>query len=184
MTVAGHNGKITPEERQRLFAHMFGKILAAELKKREAAADAKAAKKLAASYDKSFTGQKFDHFLKIHFGEDDQKPVDRLRSDRENLEWAGLITSTSKGDLLDQMDRVDGEQLIQGKGFLRGLLKGERVSGYDAGSADDKLWLSSYDMGFKEADAGVDDILARVGTGDSKEEPDADGEDPFPKSDD
>lgn len=179
MTTTGSNAKLTDEERQKLFAHMFGKVLSADLKRREAAADIKAAKKLAASYDKSFTAQKFDHFLKIHFGEDDQKPVDRLKSDRENLEWAGIITSTSKGDLLSQMDRVDGEQLVQGKGYLAGLLKAPRVSGYDAGSSDDRMWIESYDAGLSEADVGIPDIIARVSAASSKEEP-ASEEDPFP----
>ncbi|UIY28730.1 hypothetical protein LZK73_18565 [Neorhizobium galegae] len=175
------NTKLTDEERQKLFAHMFGKVLAADLARRAAAEDMKAVKKLAASYDKTFTAQKFDHFLKCHFGEDDQKPVDRLKSDRENLEWAGIISPTSKGDLLAQVDRVDGEQLIQGKGYLAGLLKAPRVSGYDAGHADDKLWLQSYDAGRAEADVGIPDIIARLEANNSKEEPPAgsDGKDPF-----
>ncbi|WP_322884228.1 hypothetical protein U8C35_07680 [Sinorhizobium medicae] len=177
---AGNNSKLTDAERQKLFAHMFGKLLSAELARREAAADMKAIKKLSATYDKSFTAQKFDHFLKLHFGEDDQKPVDRLKSDRENLEWAGIIAQTSKGDLLAQVDRVDGEQLIQGKGYLAGLLKAPRVSGYDAGSSDDKLWLESYDAGAAEADVGIPDILARVQAAASKEEPSPPaGIDPF-----
>jgi hypothetical protein len=177
----GSNTKLTDEERQKLFAHMFGKVLAADIKRREASADMKAVKKLAASYDKTFSAQKFDHFLKIHFGEDDQKPVDRLKSDRENLEWAGIISPTSKGDLLAQVDRVDGEQLIQGKGYLAGLLKAPRVSGYDAGSSDDRMWLESYDAGASEADVGIPDIIARVTAAASKEEAPS-TEDPFPEA--
>lgn len=180
MTVAatiGDNGKLTPQDRYKLFAHMFGKLLAAELKKREGAAEAKSVKKLAKSYDETFTAQKFQHFLKVYFGEDDQRPVDRLKSDRENLEWAGIITSTSKGDLLDQVDRVDGEQLIQGKGYLAGLLKMPRLSGYDGGSADDRMWLESYDLGRAEADTDIPDIMARIEAASDKEAPPED--DPF-----
>lgn len=180
---AGSNSVLSEKDRQKLFAHMFGQILTAEIAKREASATQSSVKKLAKSYDPTFTAQKFDHFLKVHFGEDDQKPVDRLRSDRENLEWAGLITRTSKGDLLAQIDRVDGDQIIQGKGYLAGLLKAPRVSGYDAGSADDKLFLESYDAGRKEVETDIPDILSRVEARNSKEEPPHTGDDPFANQD-
>ncbi|MDR6818474.1 hypothetical protein J2X76_003651 [Neorhizobium sp. 2083] len=177
---AGSNTKLTDAERQKLFAYHFRKELAAETKRREAAAEKTANRKVAKAADPSFSGQKFDHYLKAHFGEDDQKPVDRLKSDRENLEWLGLIPSTSGGDLLAQIDRVDREQLIQAKGYKAGLLNLDRVSGYDAGSADDKLWLESYDAGKSEYETEIPDIMARIEAASSKEEPPAaDGEDPF-----
>jgi hypothetical protein len=155
----------------------------AETKRREAAAAKSANRKLAKAADPTFTAQKFEHYAKIHFGEDDQRPVDRLKSDRENLEWAGLIPPTTGGDLLAQADRVDREQLIQAKGFKAGLLDLDRVSGYDAGSSDDKLFLASYDAGKAEYDTKVPDILARVQAAASKEEPASDG-DPFANSGD
>lgn len=179
MTTTAHNSKLSEGDRQKLFAHMFRQILNAELKRREAVADIKSAKKLAKSYDESFTAQKIEHFLKIHFGEDDQKPVDRLISDRENLEWAGLIKGTSKGDLLAQTDRVDGEQLIQGKGYLAGLLERDRVSGYDGGSSDDRLWLESYDAAVSELKSDLPDILARIQAARTNEEPAPTTDNPF-----
>ncbi|MGV1769126.1 hypothetical protein ACQZ6B_03010 [Agrobacterium vitis] len=179
MATAGSNTKLNESERQKLFAYHFRKELASETKRREAAAEKTANRKVAKAADPTFTGQKFDHYLKAHFGEDDQKPVDRLKSDRENLEWLGLIPATSGGDLLAQADRVDCEQLIQAKGYKAGLLNLDRVSGYDAGSADDKLWLASYDAGKQEYETEIPDIMARIEAAASKEEPASD-DDPFP----
>jgi hypothetical protein len=90
----------------------------------------------------------------------------------------GLIPSTSGGDLLKQADRVDGEQLIRAKGYKAGLLNLDRRSGYDAGSADDKLWLESYDAGKQEYETEIPDIMARIEATRSKEEPPS-TEDPF-----
>lgn len=182
MTIS--NTTISPEERQKLFAYHFRKELAAETARRAAAAEKTANRKLAKGADPSFTGQKFDHYLKAHFGDDDQKPVNRLKSDRENLEWLGLIPSTSGGDLLAQVDRVDNEQLIRAKGYKAGMLGLDRVSNYDGGSADDKLWLSSYDAGKQEYDTELPDILARIQAARTHEEPAGDGSDPFPDDDD
>lgn len=127
-----------------------------------------------------FPAQKLDHYLKSFNAEDEQKPVDKLKSERENLEWLGYIPATSGGDLLAQVDRVDNEQMIQAKGFHAGLTGLDRVSGYDAGSADDKLWLESFDAGKKEYDAEIPDILARAEAASSKEEAPSSGEgDPF-----
>lgn len=173
------NTKLSDADRQKLFAHHFRRELAAETKRREAAAEKTANRKVAKAADPTFTGQKFDHYLKAHFGEDDQKPVDRLKSDRENLEWLGLIPATSGGDLLAQADRVDREQMVQAKGYKAGLLGLDRVSGYDAGSSDDKLWLESYDAGKREYETDIPDIMARIEAAASKEEPPA-TEDPFP----
>ncbi|MCF1468466.1 hypothetical protein GOZ89_09670 [Agrobacterium vitis] len=179
MATAGRNTKLNESERQKLFAYHFRKELASEAKRREAAAEKTANRKVAKAADPTFTSQKFDHYLKAHFGEDEQKPVERLKSDRENLEWLGLIPATTGGDLLAQADRVDREQLIQAKGYKAGLLNLDRVSGYDAGSADDKLWLASYDAGKQEYETEIPDIMARIEAAASKEEPPSD-DDPFP----
>ncbi|WP_430256518.1 hypothetical protein [Neorhizobium sp. DAR64872/K0K18] len=183
MTTTGSNSKLSDADRQKLFASHFREELEIENAKRALAARRTANRKMAKSYEPSFSGQKFDHYLKAHFGEDDQKPVDRLKSDRENLEWLGLIAETSSGDLLKQADRVDGEQLIRAKGYKSGLLNLDRVSGYDSGSSDDKLWLESFDAGRAEYDAEIPDILARIAAAASKEE-DASSEDPFPAGED
>ena len=179
---AGSNTKLSDTDRQKNFAYHFRTILSEEAKRRAATAAIAAAKKLARSEDPTFTAQKFDHYLKAHFGEDDQKPVDRLKSDRENLEWMGLIPSTS-GDLLSQIDRVDREQMIQAKGYKAGLLDEPRVSGYDAGSVDDKLWLASWDAGNEEYKTEIPDIRARIESQRTKEEVAPTGDDPFSDGD-
>ncbi|MGV2099026.1 hypothetical protein [Rhizobium sp. 21-4511-3d] len=179
MSVAGDNKKLTDEQRQKLFAYHFRKELAAETARRAAAAEKSANRKLAKGADASFTGQKFDHYLKAHFGEDDQKPVDRLKSDRENLEWLGLIPSTA-GDLFAAGDRVDKEAMIRAKGYKAGLLGLDRVSGFDGGSVDDKLWLESYDAGKTEFDTQLPEIMSIVQATVTKEEPAVTpGTDPF-----
>jgi hypothetical protein len=179
MAAASEGTKSINDKRQKLFAYYFRQELAAETERRAATAKKSANRKVAKGSDPSFTGQKFDHYLKAHFGEDDQKPVDRLRSDRENLEWLGLIPST-KGDLLAKVDRVDKEGMIRAKGYKAGLLGLDRVSGYDAGSVDDKMFLESYDAGKKEYDTDLPDILKQVQAQATNEEPPAAGGfDPF-----
>lgn len=180
MAMVGSEGaKTINDKRQKLFAYYFRNELAAETERREATAKKSANRKVAKAADATFTGQKFDHYLKAHFGEDDQKPVDRLKSDRENLEWLGLIPST-KGDLLAKVDRVDKEGMIRAKGYKAGLLGLDRVSGYDAGSVDDKMFLESYDAGKKEYETDLPEILKEVHAATTKEEPPAPtGFDPF-----
>lgn len=126
-----------------------------------------------------FPAQKLDHYLKSFSAEDHQKPVDKLKSERENLEWLGYIPTTSQGDLLAQGDRVDGEQMIQAKGFHAGLTGLDRASGYDAGSVDDKLWLESYDAGRAEYDTEIPDLLKRAVAASTNEEPASETDDPF-----
>lgn len=124
-----------------------------------------------------FSSAKLDHYLKSFLAEDQQKPVDKHKSERENLIWLGLIREDPQGDLL--ADRATKEQVTQAKGFHAGLNGLDRVSGYDAGSSDDKLWLESYDAGKAEYESEIPDILARIQAAASKEEPPADGDDPF-----
>ncbi len=113
-----------------------------------------------------------DHLLKSFTAEDQQKPVDKLKRDMENLAYLGLIPDpTIKGDLFSRVDRVDTEGMIRAKGFFAGLNGLDRVSGFDGGSADDKLWLESYDAGRKEYDTVLPDIQARIEAEADKEAP-------------
>ena len=173
----GDNTDKAERERRILFAHYHRKDrdLAAQIKalnedKKSNRQNAKAA---------GFPAQKLDHYLKTFLAEDQQKPVDRLMSDRQNLEWLGLIPETSGGDLLAQVDRVDNEGMIRAKGFHAGLTGMDRVSGYDGGSVDDKLFLESYDAGKVEYETEIPDIIARINAEASKEAPEPDGDDPF-----
>lgn len=128
-----------------------------------------------------FPAQKLDHYLKSFLAEDQQKPVDKLMSEAQNLMWLGLIPDTRGGDLLKQVDRVDGEAMVRARGFHAGLNGLDRVSGYDAGSSDDKIWLESFDAGRSEYETNIPDILARLDAAAEKEAASADeyGEDPF-----
>ena len=122
-----------------------------------------------------------DHLLKSFFAEDQQKPVDKLKRDMENLAYLGLIPDPSiKGDLFTRVDRVDNEGMIRAKGFFAGLNGLDRVSGYDAGSVDDKMWLDSFDAGEREYKSDSPDIMARITAAQSKEEPAADAGDGDP----
>lgn len=180
MSVAGDNSKMTDADRQILFASHFREDMSIEGQMRALRTQRKANRQLAKAA--GFPSSKIDHYLKAFYGEDDQKPVDKLMSDKENLIWLGLIHEDSKGDLL--ADRVSSEQLLRAKGFKAGLLNLEKVSGYDAGSADDKLWRESYEAGKKEYDTKLPDLQARIKSASSKEEPPAKGDDPFGTTDD
>ncbi|MFB9952061.1 hypothetical protein ACFFP0_24700 [Rhizobium puerariae] len=126
-----------------------------------------------------------DHLLKSFKAEDQQKPVDKLKRDMENLAYLGLIPDPSiKGDLFSRVDRVDNEGMIRAKGYFAGLNGLDRVSGYDGGSADDKLWLESFDAGKSEYETEIPDIMARIEAAASKEEPPSGDDDPFPDGED
>ncbi len=121
-----------------------------------------------------------EHLLKSFKADDQQKPVDKLKRDMENLAFLGLIPDPSiKGDLFSRVDRVDAEGMIQAKGYYAGLNGLDRVSGYDAGSGEDKLWLSSYDAGRAEYDTELPDILARIEAARTNEEPAPTSDNPF-----
>ncbi len=98
----------------------------------------------------------------------------------ENLAYLGLIPDpTVKGDLFSNVDRVDKEGMIQAKGFFAGLNGLDKVSGFSAGSSEDKLWLSSYEAGRAEYESEIPDVLASIQEKSTKEAPPAGGDDPF-----
>lgn len=176
MSTIGDNQK-ADRERRILFAYYHRKDRDIAIKIRALNEQKKSNRQNAKA--SGFPANKLDHYLKAFEAEDQQKPVDKLRSDRENLEWLGLIPETSGGDLLAQADRVDNEGMIRAKGYHAGLTGMDRVSGFDGGSTDDKLWLESYDAGRKEYETEIPDIIARIEAEATKEAPEPDGEDPF-----
>lgn len=167
--LAGDNSKAERERRvQFSYYHRKDRDIAAKIRalneqKKSNRQNAKAA---------GFPTQKLDHYLKAFEAEDQQKPVDKHKSERENLIWLGYIHEDPQGDLLSK--RVGGEQLTQAKGFHAGLNGLDRVSGFDGGSSDDKLWLESYDAGRKEYDTVLPDIEARIKAESDKEAPPSD----------
>jgi hypothetical protein len=179
MTMIGDNQN-AERERRILFAHYHRKDREIARKVRALNEDKKANRQNAKAA--GFSSAKLDHYLKSFDAEDQQKPVDKLRSDRENLAWLGLIPDTS-GDLLAQVDRVDNEGMIRAKGYHAGLTGMDRVSGFDGGSVDDKMWLESYDAGKAEYETEIPDIMARIQAEATKEAPEPTGEDPFSDED-
>ncbi|MBX5238660.1 hypothetical protein [Rhizobium sp. NLR22b] len=162
----GDNTKADRERRVRFsYYHRKDREIAAKIRelneqKKSNRQNAKAA---------GFPSAKLDHYLKAFLAEDQQKPVDKHRSERENLIWLGLIHDNPQGDLL--ADRASKEQLIAAQGFHAGLNGLDRVSGYSAGSSEDKTWLESYDAGRKEYDTVLPDIEARINAEADKESP-------------
>lgn len=171
MTAATVDNTKADRERRALFSYYHRNDRDLHAQRRELSEKIKANRKNANA--SKFTSQKLDHYLKTFMAEDQQKPVDRLKSDKENLAWLGLIQDDPQGDLLS--DRATGDQLVQAKGFHAGLTGLDRVSGYDGGGAEDKLWLESFDAGKKEYDTTIPDIMARIAAAASKEEPPASG---------
>lgn len=165
----GDNSTKAEKDRRVLFAYYHRKDRDIAAKVRSLNEEKKSNRQNAKA--SGFPSAKLDHYLKSFLAEDQEKPVQKHKSERENLEWLGLIPTTTGGDLLKQGDRVDGEQLIQAKGFHAGLNGLDRVSGYSAGSSEDRLWLESYDAGRAEFDTVLPDILARVEAAATKEEP-------------
>lgn len=174
--LAGDNSNKAEQQRRVTLAyyHRTDRDLAAKAK---ALAGEKKANRLNAKAA-GVPSSQLDHLLKSFEAEDQQKPVDKLKRDMENLAYLGLIPDpTIKGDLFSRVDRVDNEGMIKAKAFFAGLNGLDRVSGFDGGSSDDKLWLESYDAGRAEYDTVLPDIMARVQAEADKEAPPAEDDD-------
>lgn len=174
----GHNGTLSDKDRMILIAYYHRKdrdfdaqARAVSEKRKSNRLEAKAA---------GIPSSQLDHLLKSFRSEDKQAPVDKLKRDMQNLAFLGLIPDPSvKGDLFSQPDRVDNEGMIQAKGFFAGLNSLDRVSGFDGGSSDDKLWLSSYDAGKAEFEVELPKVFEWLDAQNNKEAPPADGDDSF-----
>ncbi|QQM29320.1 hypothetical protein JET14_13400 [Martelella lutilitoris] len=172
----GHNSMgMSETDFSVLKAHHFRLRLTQEFKKREAADAIKSINQKAKA--EGITAKELNHLIETHFAEDKQTMVDKNERERKNLVFMGIIPDQFQGDLLS--DRVTGEQLIDAKGFSAGLRNLDRVSGYDAGSADDKTWLAAFDRGQKTFLERIADVLKQSEAARTNEEPEADGEDPF-----
>lgn len=175
MTTTGHNSKAETDFRL-LVAYYHRKDLASHFEAKRIADERKANRKNANSH--GISSQKLDHYLKSVIADDKQKVVDKHLSDRQNLEWMGLIAETTGGDLLAQTERVTGEPLIRAQGFQAGLLGSDRVSGHLAGTDEDHWWLTSYDMGREEYETKLPDLLSRLSAdADAESPPDLEDED-------
>ena len=178
MTAAmGHNMSKAERDRRILFAHYHRKDRDIAAKVRALNEEKKGNRKNAKA--SGFPAAKLDHYLKSFLADNQDKPVLKHQSEKENLIWLGLINEDPKGDLLS--DRASPEEVVRAKGFHAGLCALDRVSGYMAGTDEDHWWLTSYDAGKAEYDTILPDILERVNAAKSKEEPapSPDNGDPF-----
>lgn len=176
MSKLGHNtNELTPAERQALFAHHVRKDLEITAQVKVLNEQKKANRKLAQA--DGFPTSKLEHFSKAFNAEDKQKPIDKWRSERENLIYLGLIPDDSQGDLL--ADRATKEQSIFAAGQACGLVAGDRVSNYDAGSVDDKTWLSGYSAGQAIMRDNLESAMTKANAARTNESPIPDGSDPF-----
>lgn len=177
MTTAqiGDNADKEAKERRILFAYYHRIDRDLEFERRAITEKKKSNRQNAKA--SGFPAQKMDHYLKSFLAEDQEKPVAKHESEKENLIWLGLIRDNPQGDLLSE--RASPEEVVRAKGFHAGLCALDRVSGYMAGSDDDHWWLTSYDAGKKEFDTEIPDIMARIEAAHSKEAAPADGDDPF-----
>ena len=172
----GHNtNELTPAERQALFAHHVRKDLEVAAQFRVLAEQKKANRKLAQA--DGFPVAKIEHYCKAFNADDKQKPVDKWRSERENLIFLGLIPDDRQGDLL--ADRATKEQSIYAAGQAAGLVAADRVSNYDDGSADDKTFLAGYDNGQAIMRDNLESAMNKANASRTNESPIPDGNDPF-----
>jgi len=174
---AGHNTELNEKERQALFGHHVRKDIEVGAQIKQLTEEKKKQRKLA--QNDGFPSAKLDHFVRALNSEDKQKPVDKHRSEKENLIWLGLINEDPNGDLL--ADRATKEQRIFAAGQAMGLVGGERNSKYDPKSADDVTWLSGYDDGQRIVRENLQTAMEKRNAASSKEEPASDG-DPFPET--
>jgi len=175
MTAIGDNSSKAAKDHRLLVAYYHRKDLASHFEAKRVADERKANRKNANAH--GISSQKLDHYLKSVVADDKQKVVDKHLSDRQNLEWMGLIATTTGGDLLEQAERVSGEALVRAKGYQAGLLGNDRVSGYMAATDEDRWWLTSYDEGRKEYETQIPDLLARIKETADIEAPPEDDED-------
>lgn len=167
--VAGDNSSKAESDFRLLVAYYHRKDLVSHFEAKRISDEKKANRKNANAH--GISSAKLDHYLKSVIADDKQKVVDKHLSDRQNLEWMGLIAKTTGGDLLAQAERVTGEPLIRAQGFQAGLLGNDRVSGHMAGTDEDHWWLTSYDEGRREYETKIPDLLARIEANADKEAP-------------
>jgi hypothetical protein len=173
--IGDNSGALTPEERRSLFFDHARKVMVHKAAIKALQAEVKEQKKLA-SID-GFAASKLDHFVKCMDVEDKQKPVDKHKSDHENLVWLGMIKESS-GDLFDT-DRVSKEHLAYQAGYLAGAVEADDFdSGYSLGSAEDKEWHRGYKEGRAEQDKLVASVAEKRKAAQASE---PDGTDHFPE---
>lgn len=178
MPAIGDNSRgVSEEDKDVLLAIHTRKIITARRQKKAAEAAEKAV--LADAKNDGFVVKEIKDYVDVITSDDQKKRVDNFNMMRRNLEKVGAIPPQSK-DLF--ADRVTREQQIESDGFQCGLNALEKVSRHTAGTDEDRLWLDAYERGKAKYDDRWEIVLAAMEAAKSKEEPPADGDDPFQHS--
>lgn len=179
MSEVGHNSKLTEQERQALWSHHIQRKLATRRKRDEIKAEE--AKNNADAKNDGFSKAELDDFIDLMTTDDPQKKVDKFNMLKRNRIRLGLIQDDRKGDLL--ADRVTNQQMIYAAGVEAGLAALDRVSKHAAGSDEDRAFLDGYDEGQRIARDNLQSAMEKLNRQRTKEEPPADGDDPFGDAD-
>ena len=122
-----------------------------------------------------------DFGIKALSAEDKTTPIQKLMDQGKMLETLCLIPAWN-GDLL--ADRSTKEERIFAEGKMKGMAAVDKVSGYAAGSADDKTWRSGYEEGQRIMLEDLPRAMAKKAATRTKEAPPVDNDDPFGSDDD
>lgn len=175
MSGPGHNSQLTEEERQALWGHHVRNRIAV-IREMDALKAKEKALKADAKNDQ-ISEKELKDFLDCMLTDDPQKKVDQFNMLKRNRIRLGLIIDDRKGDLL--ADRVTTEQMIHAAGVEAGLAALDRVSKYGAGSPEDRAWLDGWDEGQRIAREHLQSAMEKRLAERSREEPAAEGDDPF-----
>ena len=138
--VGDNSNVLTDREKEAHFGHMARKIRAYDQQIEDLKAKRKA--ELADAKNDGINVKELEVWLKAL--NDGDKMLDKHKLTESALKRAGLLSGAPSKDLLD---RVDREELIFAQGKAAGLVGADCASGYDAGSADDKLWINGWKEG-------------------------------------
>lgn len=174
MTTAGHNSKLTEQEKQALWGHHVRHKLAHKRAQEELKADGK--KLDADAKNDGFSKAELDDFIDLMTTTDQQKKVDKFNMLKRNRIRLGLIHDDRKGDLLS--DRVTSLEMLFAAGVEGGLAALERVSKHAPGSDEDRAYLDGYDQGQKIQRENLQAAMEKSMAARSKEEP-VTNDDPF-----
>lgn len=173
---AGHNSKLTDEERQALWGHHVSRKLSLRRRMDELKAEDK--KLTADAKNDGVSKAELDDYLDCMLTDNPQKNVDKFNMQKRNRIRLGLIMDDRKGDLF--ADRVTTQEMIFTSGVEAGLAALDRVSKHAAGSDEDRAFLDGYDEGQRIARDNLQSAMEKKLRERSKEEPSAaPGEDPF-----
>jgi hypothetical protein len=178
MAEIGDNSKtLTEDEEKALFFHHLRKDMATKAQIKALQDICKKDRKIAQA--DGFALSRLDFAEKALDAEDKTTITQKVNDQLKIMEWLHIIPAYNS-DLF--ADRAPKEERIEGQGEIAGLAGVERVSNYSAASEDDKAWLRGYDRGQEIMRQNLEKAMTKKNSQKSKEEPAADGDDPFADS--